>query len=361
MPPENLNNNRMNATVNVSGRAFELDFAKALAIVFMVLVHCFETSPIGHSEAYPIFGTVVEFLGSQPAAAVFMFCMGVGMVYTRHSAPALLARRGVKLLIIGYGLNLYRAIVEVLGYFIGTSDAGELLGDFITSLLIVDILQFAGLAFLFFALIKRLDLSDKATGVVVLGLLVLAPYLPRFGEGWYSYLIGDFWYQNEETAFPLFQWLPFPMAGIYFGKYLKEATDKQRFYGYTAAVGAVLFALSTAIALYTDRSVQDFFDENYYNMNLLQVLWSLGVILLLLALYYFAVGTMRDNALTETATFCSKNINQIYLWQWVLITPLALLTAVYLPVDTPLLLLVETALVLFICVLIARKTSWLRI
>ena len=53
----------MNATVNASGRAFELDFAKALAIVFMVLVHCFETSPIGQSEAYPVFGTVVEFLG----------------------------------------------------------------------------------------------------------------------------------------------------------------------------------------------------------------------------------------------------------------------------------------------------------
>lgn len=67
------------------GRQRELDVAKGLAVIFMVLVHVYEV--YGGSVEGTTFSHVVEFLGSPPAAPVFMFLLGVGVVYSRKNTP----------------------------------------------------------------------------------------------------------------------------------------------------------------------------------------------------------------------------------------------------------------------------------
>lgn len=52
------------------GRQRELDVAKGLAIIFMLLVHVYEV--YGREVEGTGFSKVVEFLGSPPAAPVFM-------------------------------------------------------------------------------------------------------------------------------------------------------------------------------------------------------------------------------------------------------------------------------------------------
>ena len=55
-----------------------------MAVLFMIGVHTFEQlTDMKNVALYRI----VEFLGCPPAAGVFMFAMGIGMVYTKTTAP----------------------------------------------------------------------------------------------------------------------------------------------------------------------------------------------------------------------------------------------------------------------------------
>jgi len=346
-----------------AGRQFELDFAKFVAIAFMILVHCFDYSSLylssltrPTSNAISPVGTLIEFLGAQPAAPVFMFCMGIGFVYTRHNSPREFARRGLKLLITGYLLNLYRTAFVVAGGLSGALGEQPLRPLVWAFALCVDILPFAGLAFLFFALMKKLGIRPLLTAFIVLLLLLLAYMLPKVGSGdeWYCYIVGLLWYQCDFTSFPLFQWLPFPMAGLFFGQMLKSTANKRRFYLQTLAVGLAAFALTTLLACCQGINLRTFFTTDYFNMNILSATWSLAIVLILLPTYYFLVGHLRDGRLYELATFCSRNINKIYLWQWILITPIAVFAFALLPIDAYWKLFAEFAVVSVACVAIVR-------
>ena len=98
-------------------RHFEVDVAKAFAIVFMVVVHVYtEMSGIDFYHAMPdsLLRNVIEYLGGPPTAPVFMVAMGMGMVMTRHDSPKEFMRRGVRLFIAGYALNFFRGTIPIL-------------------------------------------------------------------------------------------------------------------------------------------------------------------------------------------------------------------------------------------------------
>ncbi len=136
------------------GRQKELDLARGLAVFFMVAIHVlqiFATVPVEHSTV----GELISFLGGPPGAPVFMFLMGVGIVYSRRSTPNHLWKRGVILLGLGYLLNLLRdTLPNGLAYVFQMQDSFS--SGWSREIVSVDILPFAGLAFLFFAFVKKI-------------------------------------------------------------------------------------------------------------------------------------------------------------------------------------------------------------
>ena len=63
----------------------------------------------GLSSAYEfVFGNV---LGRPYAAVIFMFCMGVGVVYSRHSQWGTMVKRGVTLYLSGILVNVFEFFV----------------------------------------------------------------------------------------------------------------------------------------------------------------------------------------------------------------------------------------------------------
>jgi len=341
-----------------SGRQFELDLAKFLAILFMVLVHSFDYSTLGLEGSTSARG-LIEFLGSPLAAPVFMFCMGVGMVYSRHNSPEEMFHRGLHLFAIGYLLNLYRTIIPVATYLSGMFSWAEAKPLMVAMLLCVDILPFAGLAFIFFAGAKRFNLKNWQTALVVLALLLLSGLVPKVGGDGFvpKYIIGLFAYQNDFTSFPLMQWLPFPMAGICFGESLKAATNKDRFYLKTLGLGALVFAVATAVALCFDKDLRSFYTSTYLDMDLLQVMWTLGIVLLWLPLLYFASKLLTGQRFRDFVTFCSKQINSLYLWHWIVLVPVIMLAYLLCPIDTLWKLLLEFILVFVTAYLIVKRRS----
>ena len=99
-----------------TGRQLELDVAKVFAIFYMVIVHVYEEMSAVNYWAMPdsLFRIVIEFIGGPLAAPVFMFAMGVGMVYTKHRNPRAFAIRGLKLLAAAYILNIIRMTIPFL-------------------------------------------------------------------------------------------------------------------------------------------------------------------------------------------------------------------------------------------------------
>ena len=86
-----------------TGRQYNLDLLKTLAIVAMIICHTVTILSGARTDYESEFGYWFAdvFLGSYLAVAhAFMFCMGVGFVYSRNKEPKVLLVRGIKIYIM---------------------------------------------------------------------------------------------------------------------------------------------------------------------------------------------------------------------------------------------------------------------
>ena len=303
-----------------TGRQFEVDVAKAFAVFFMIVVHVFEHT-VTYDES-PLW-YLVEFFGCAPSAGVFMFVMGLGMVYTRHDSPADFVRRGIKLLIAGYLLNFFRQtlLLAVVNAFFKESgyDGGSLLGTF----MFVDILQFAGTAFLFMALFKKLELRPWMILVISIVMSLLGSLTPGLFDNapeYIQYPVGLLIYTNSETVFPAMQWLIYPALGICFGHLLQHVKDKDRFYRIALVIALIAALAINTVFLLIGIDASDFFMESvlYYTQAPLTLIWCLSVVALLIPLYYFVGKVIRGKA-AVFVKYISANLTTIYVIQWLLL------------------------------------------
>ena len=229
----NISNLFSDEKVNV-GRQVELDIAKALAIIFMIFLHTIlvvQGYNCGLSSAYTfVFGNV---LGRPYAAVVFMFCMGVGVVYSRHSQWDTMIKRGVKLYLLGILVNLFEFFIpHFLSISLGVNaEAFPIDGGWL--IICVDILAFAGMAFVLMGILKKFELSNKKLIGIAVVMSIIGTLLAGtdFGVQALNSIFGHlFGTKHGHTAFPLFNWFIFPIAGYVWGQYFIKAKDKREFF-----------------------------------------------------------------------------------------------------------------------------------
>ncbi|WP_458404220.1 heparan-alpha-glucosaminide N-acetyltransferase domain-containing protein [Methanobrevibacter sp.] len=101
----------LNKKVN-TGRQMELDIAKAFSIIFMIFLHVLMVVGGFENTVSPTYNFIIgQVLGRPCAAPVFMFCMGVGIIYSRHSQWDSMIKRGVKLYLLGILVNIFEFIL----------------------------------------------------------------------------------------------------------------------------------------------------------------------------------------------------------------------------------------------------------
>lgn len=149
-----------------TGRQVELDIARGLSVLFMVLIHTLQYSTQSSVE-HSTMGSIIYFLGGAPAAPVFMFLLGVGIVYSKKADCSYFIKGGIVILLLGYALNAARDSIPAL-LFGWVSNDSKLMGYAVYDLVDVDILQFAGLALIFFGLVKKFNFNNYI--VLFLGL-----------------------------------------------------------------------------------------------------------------------------------------------------------------------------------------------
>ena len=86
-----------NEEVNV-GRQRELDLVKGFLMIMIVFIHSFQTIA-GTAAAESSVHKIMFALFMPTGACLYLFTMGFGSVFTRHSQPKDMVRNGIKLLI----------------------------------------------------------------------------------------------------------------------------------------------------------------------------------------------------------------------------------------------------------------------
>ena len=307
-----------------TGRQLELDVAKVLAIFYMVIVHVYEEMSSVNYWAMPdtLFRTVIEFIGGPLAAPVFMFAMGVGMVYTKHRTPRAFAVRGLKLLAAAYILNVIRMTIP----FLLARLAGDSWGywTIVDTIGLVDILQFAGMAFLLVALLYKLKVGKYGIVAVALLLQGLGTILLHSFDGLSrvaQYAVGLFFHTNSNVCFPLSLWFVYPAFGILFGEYLQTVGDKKPFYnriGIVSVAGLAALTVGMKSVGWNPVNVFALARDSYYIQHFAGTAWTLFVIGIQLYICYRISSHLAGPFLKGTG-FISRHVNTIYLIQWVLI------------------------------------------
>ena len=311
------------------GRQVELDIAKALSIIFMVFVHVvwvMLSFKNGLSSGYVLLFSNI--LGRPCAAPVFMFCMGVGIVYSRRSQWDKMIKRGATLLLAGIGVNVFEFFIPyyVYGFLFGSWDVFTIAGGLL--LFCVDILAFAGLSFILLGISKKFNISNKHLIIIAIAMSIIGSFLRFTDFGvpvlnlFFGYFIGS---KGGFTAFPLFNWFIIPVVGYVWGQYFIRAKDKGQFFKYWP----IYLIIALAYFVVSTQITNGFLTEIhlYYFMTTIDALFCLLYAHANIGLCYYLIKYLPDSVIKAFSTL-SRNIINIYVIQW-LFVPLIIIFVAY--------------------------------
>ena len=308
-----------------TGRQFELDIARGLAVFFMIAIHTVLIYSNSHVQT-SLVGATVDFFGSPTAAPVFLFLLGIGIVYSRRSEPGRLMKRGLILFCMGYLLNVSRLGAPEFLCYLNTGNRNFLV-ESVFETLSIDLFQFAGLTFTFFGILKRFRAGVVSLAVTGLVLVVMNIFVVKvqYDNIWLSAVTGLFWGSSKISYFPFLTWIAYPIAGYIFGAYLIRAADKLSFYKITFLASAVLlvffslfFTLIFKINIrWNELGLEtDFYYHHTLFSNIIFVLFS---VLWISSLYLATKLPGIPAILRTTIERWSRNVSEIYFIQWILL------------------------------------------
>ncbi len=319
-----------NEKVN-TGRQVELDIAKALSIIFMIFLHTLMVVKGFNYSISPTYDFIFSnVLGRPCAAPVFMFCMGVGIVYSRRSQWDIMVKRGITLYLLGILVNIFEFFLPgfVCGTLLGRWDIFPMAGGLL--LFCVDILAFAGLAFVLMGILKKFEVSNKWLIIIAVAMSVIGTFLRGSDFGlpvlnlFFANFIGC---KGGFGAFPLFNWFIFPIAGYVWGQYFIRAKDKGQFFKLWP-----VFIITAMIYFYVSSQVlgSGVFSSDvhlYYFMTTLDAIFCIIYAHGNIGLCYYLAKYLPDKII-KAFSILSSNINNIYIAQWCFI-PLGVIFLVY--------------------------------
>ena len=308
--------------VNLS-RQFEFDFAKAVCILGMVFVHCFETLAAPTTESSTAYYIMVIVLDSVFGAGTFMMCMGLGIAYSWKENANKLIKRGIMLFLFGYLLNLIRdGIPRLLLVLLGKESS-----DVLTMYMLCDdIMPFAGLALMLFGILKKMKFSDLAVLLTALGMSVLGSFV-RFldcGSTLWNELAGLFvgTYSRVDPevfgCFPLLNWFIIVVVGYLYAKAIRRCRNINLYYAISFPVSAVILAVYMLISIPNGLGMMNGDIFYYYHFSTPNVLILFTGTVFATGLYHFIALPFGSN-IKKIITRMSSNINRIYCIHWVIV------------------------------------------
>lgn len=311
-----------NRPVN-TGRQVEVDIARGLAVLFMILVHV--TGELSdEATGTSLFGKIIDFFGSIPAAPVFMFVMGIGFVYSRSQEPVKLFKRGIIIFVGAYVLNFFRGFLPFytgssLGYY--SSDVYGVPWDFFLTQ--GDILHFAGLSMMFVALLKHLKLKEIYYPIIALAAAVITPFVAGMatGNGIADVFISTVFGKAGYVFHPFFSWIVYPLMGAFFGWLLLRSENKNRFYLKAFCVSMVLIIPGIIYCFLNpefDLGIVVGDVTNYYQHGIVSNIIFVSFVVIWLSVWH-ASTSFLPKLVKDRLLFWSKSVTVVYVIHWLII------------------------------------------
>jgi uncharacterized membrane protein len=314
-------------------RVHAIDIARGFAIVFMIFVNVLETyatPEVLHST----FGRIIEFFGSPATAPVFMAAMGVSFYYSRNTDLQSGIHRGIKIILLGYFLNIVRSVIPVI--FVKTSVPAQYasLSPAITNLrdglADLDILQFAGLSLIVMAFIRRLKINKYVLLLTAVVIAIVSPELWGLKSGnasvdfFLDYLWGDTPSPEPSignlVAFPFFPWFTFVLAGMFLGDTLTKSNDPTHILKVSGLIGGAI----AVVSLIFMQVNLNYYINDYAHSRPWNVVFIVGFIMFWFYLCNVFYERIKTSGVVSILIYWSRNVNSIYMIHWILIMPSAI-------------------------------------
>ena len=316
-----MNNIISSKAVNTA-RQVELDIVKGIAIITMIICHT--VGIMGEIPDHVGYIVSEEILGGPMAAPMFMLCMGIGINFSRRNTPLTLFRRGASIFLLSYILNFTRsALPIVLGFLIGGAELVSF-DMLVMGLMIVDILQFAGLALMFLGVCLKLRLKDWQLLSIAVICSVLGSLSAYFSSGNLAIdsIVGLFIgagpdnYDDCVSAFPFLHWILFPLFGYVAGKRLIRCADKERLYLRVLAVTLPLTVFYFWVV--SQKGWNPFSKGFYYWPSIVDSFFFLCLDLCLISIAWQLIKIL-PHKVTDALQSLSSRITTVYFISWVII------------------------------------------
>ena len=297
-------------------RQREFDYLKGIFMLFIYLVHAFQATMFPEDSVTQW----IFMFATMSGAAIFIFVMGIGTVYSRHATPVGMAKSGVRMVVYQYLNNLAYVIALLIPYpFVSGNLTGTGRDNFkyltVVYIQYINIFFITGIIYLVLALLKKLNMN--IAGYVIMGAAVsiLAPFLygkpvdvPVLGYIM-KLLIGD----AEFVSFTPLYFLSYAMFGVAFGKILRHVKDKTKFYGMLAVPSAVVIIVWWVLVFreYGSNISQMYIAllDAYSQPNLWHVVASMAHIFLFAIVFFFMERICRkDDELREPKNPVARQI-----------------------------------------------------
>lgn len=302
--------------VNTS-RQSEFDYLKGFFMVFIFLIHAYQAT-LSNED---IVIRIVYGFATLSGAAIFIFVMGMGTVYSRRSEPKTLAKNGIVMIAYQYLSNIAYVAALTLPYLFVRNrlDDKQVYYDLLLEYLqFINIFFIAGIIYLAFALAKKLKLP--AAGYAVVGLLfaIAAPFIygrpvdvPVLG-----YIVKIIIGEDYFVTFAAVYFLSYAFLGVAFGHLLQRVKDKKAFYGFVMPICAVI-----ALAWWIFTIKKYGFGDELYNYlyiaytqpDIFHVAASIAHILFFAGALYLGDGAMKKSGVIgKQLLYYNRHISKYY-------------------------------------------------
>ena len=324
-------------------RIFELDLARIIIVLTLPFIHIMEFwgDMYGYADmislnATSILNTICEILCIF-VAPTFMVCMGINMSFTRKSTYKDFIRRGFILLAVELLLNIIRyEIPGLISLAVATSsEAKELVASSMRlGSINSDILALAGLAFIVFGLFKKFNFKPRtiliiSTILYFIDLIINETIMPSLAVNMnfdLSNLLGNFIYIDENSTFPIMEWLMFISTGYCLGVKIKVQDEDARKTMFKKiliiTVFVFAFCLSKAI-MYEVNPIESLNKAGLArSMTPLCLIGEISASLLFLSLIYTIYNLLHlksNDKFNNWAAMFSNNITYFYCVQWTIV------------------------------------------
>jgi len=278
------------------GRQVELDYMKGLFVPLILFIHAFQM--LGGPDALVPAYQITYIIATMTGAAIFMFVLGVGSVYSKKNDKEL-GIYGIKLILMEFLWNaLTLSFPMILGQLIRviagfTPNWAETWMRIPVMLEYINVFFIAGMCYLVIVILRKLHLP--ALGYIALALLlfIVNPFLYMIdkttGNDIADCILKTFAGGRDAVSLVFITLLPHALLGVGFGKILRRTQNKGKLYG---VLSIPLLLIVAAYFIYAIKknpdinSLYNYSDMGYVFPGILRAFANASSVILLAGALY---------------------------------------------------------------------------